>query len=58
MIFASSCMAPSGLDPLLNEGVSIRDLLTVVETLADYAPVVRNTDLLTEVTVLPPGKPS
>jgi flagellar biosynthesis protein FlhA len=36
------------LQNLLNEGVSIRDLLTIVETLADYAPVVRNSDLLTE----------
>ncbi len=36
------------LQNLLKEGVSVRDLLTVVETLADYAPGTRNQDLLTE----------
>jgi flagellar biosynthesis protein FlhA len=33
---------------LLQEGISIRDLLTICETLADYAPVTRDTDVLTE----------
>lgn len=33
---------------LLREGVSIRDMLTIVETLADYAPVTKDPDLLTE----------
>ncbi len=33
---------------LLREGVSIRDILTIVETLADYAPVTKDPDLLTE----------
>ncbi|MGK7346779.1 MAG: flagellar biosynthesis protein FlhA [Candidatus Nitrospinota bacterium M3_3B_026] len=33
---------------LLREGVSIRDLLTILETLADYAPVTKDTDVLTE----------
>ncbi len=33
---------------LLKEGVSIRDLVTIFETLADYAPITRDTDLLTE----------
>lgn len=33
---------------LLNEGVSIRDLATICETLADYAPTIRDTDVLTE----------
>jgi flagellar biosynthesis protein FlhA len=36
------------LQNLVREQVSIRDLLTVVETLADYAPVTKDTDLLTE----------
>ncbi len=36
------------LQNLLREQVSIRDLLTVVETLADYAPLSRDPDLLTE----------
>jgi flagellar biosynthesis protein FlhA len=36
------------LQNLLREGVSIRDLLTVVEALADYAPVTKDADLLTE----------
>ena len=36
------------LQNLLREGISIRDLLTVFETLADYAPVTRDTDVLTE----------
>jgi len=33
---------------LLKEGVSIRDLVTILETLADYAPVTHDTDVLTE----------
>ncbi len=36
------------LQNLLSEGVSIRDLLTIFETLADYAPSTRDTDVLTE----------
>lgn len=36
------------LQNLLKEGISIRDLLTVFETLADYAPTTRDTDILTE----------
>jgi len=36
------------LQNLLREGVSIRDLLTIFETLADYAPTTRDTDILTE----------
>ncbi len=33
---------------LLKEGVSIRDIVTILETLADYAPVTHDTDMLTE----------
>ncbi|MGL4798663.1 MAG: flagellar biosynthesis protein FlhA [Cellulosilyticaceae bacterium] len=33
---------------LLSEGVSIRDLVTICEILADYAPTMRDTDVLTE----------
>lgn len=36
------------LQNLLREGISIRDLLTIFETLADHAPVTRDTDVLTE----------
>ena len=36
------------LQNLLREGISIRDLLTIFETLADYAPTTRDTDILTE----------
>ncbi len=36
------------LQNLLREGVSIRDLLTIFETLADYATSTRDTDILTE----------
>ena len=36
------------LQNLLREGISIRDLLTIMETLADYAPATRDTDILTE----------
>lgn len=33
---------------LLKEGVSIRDMVTILETLADYAPVTHDADILTE----------
>jgi flagellar biosynthesis protein FlhA len=36
------------LQNLVRERVSIRDLLTIVETLADYAAMTKDTDLLTE----------
>ena len=36
------------LQNLLKEGVSIRDLLSIFETLADYATTTRDTDILTE----------
>ncbi|KSV60695.1 flagellar biosynthesis protein FlhA [Acetivibrio ethanolgignens] len=36
------------LQNLLSEGISIRDLITIFETLADYAPTTRDTDVLTE----------
>lgn len=36
------------LQNLLAEGVSIRDLLSIFETLADHAAVTRDTDVLTE----------
>ncbi len=36
------------LQNLLHENVSIKDLLTIVETLADYAPMTKDPDLLTE----------
>ena len=36
------------LQNLLKEGISIRDLLTIMETLADYAAATRDTDILTE----------
>ncbi len=36
------------LQNLLGEGISIRDLLTIFETLADYAATTRDTDILTE----------
>ncbi len=35
------------LQRLLKEGISIRDLLTIMETLADYIPLTKNVDLLT-----------
>ena len=38
------------LQNLLKEGISIRDLQTVFETLADYAATTRDTDILTEYT--------
>ncbi len=36
------------LQNLLKEGISIRDLLTILETLADYAQTTRDSDILTE----------
>ena len=33
---------------LLEEGISIRDLITIFETLADYAQTTHDTDVLTE----------
>ena len=36
------------LSKLLKESISIRDLVTILETLADYAPISRDTDMLTE----------
>jgi len=36
------------LAKLLREGISIRDLVTILETLADYAPITRDIDMLTE----------
>ena len=38
------------LQNLLSEGISIRDLLTIFETLADHAATSRDTDVLTEYT--------
>lgn len=36
------------LQNLLREGIAIRDMVTIMETLADYAPTTRDTDVLTE----------
>ncbi|MBW1708859.1 MAG: flagellar biosynthesis protein FlhA [Deltaproteobacteria bacterium] len=36
------------LQNLLRERVSIRDLQTILETLADYAAIIKDTDMLTE----------
>ncbi len=36
------------LQNLLSEGISIRDLLSIFECLADHAPTTRDTDVLTE----------
>lgn len=36
------------LQNLLMEGISIRDLITIFETLADYAPTTHDADILTE----------
>jgi len=38
------------LQNLLKEHISIRDLQTILETLADHAPVTKDTDTLTEYT--------
>lgn len=36
------------LSNLLREQISIRDMVTILETLADYGPITKDTDLLTE----------
>lgn len=36
------------LSNLLREGISIRNMVTILETLADYAGITRDTDMLTE----------
>lgn len=36
------------LSNLLREQISIRDMVTILETLADYGPITNDTDLLTE----------
>lgn len=36
------------LQNLLKEGISVRDLVTILETLADHAATTRDTDILTE----------
>ncbi|AHM56643.1 flagellar biosynthesis protein FlhA [Peptoclostridium acidaminophilum DSM 3953] len=36
------------LSNLLREGISVRDLVTIFETLADYGTVTKDTDILTE----------
>ncbi len=36
------------LQNLLKEGVSIRDLRSILETMADYAPMTQDSDILTE----------
>ena len=36
------------LQNLLKERISVRDLQTILEVLADYAPITKDTDLLTE----------
>jgi flagellar biosynthesis protein FlhA len=36
------------LSNLLQEGISIRDMETILETVADYLPTVKDTDLVTE----------
>lgn len=36
------------LQSLLREGISVRNLVTILESLADYAPLTKDTDLLTE----------
>jgi len=36
------------LQNLLREGISIRDLITILESLADHAVITRDTDVLTE----------
>lgn len=36
------------LQHLVREGISIRDLLTICETLADYAPMTKDPEILTE----------
>ena len=46
---ASQSMILKVLQNLLREGVSIRDLRTVLETLAEYGPTVKEPDALTEL---------
>jgi flagellar biosynthesis protein FlhA len=41
-------MVQKVLQNLLQERISIRDMLTIVETLADYAPLTKDPELLTE----------
>ena len=36
------------LSNLLKESISIRDMVSIMETLADYAPLTKDTDMLTE----------
>ncbi len=36
------------LSNLLKEGVSIRNMVTILETLADYSPITKDIDMLTE----------
>ena len=36
------------LSNLLREGIPIRDLSTIIETMGDYAPSVKDTDIMTE----------
>lgn len=36
------------LQHLVRERISVRDLLTIIETLADYGPITRDPDILTE----------
>jgi flagellar biosynthesis protein FlhA len=36
------------LQGLLNEGISIRDLVSIFESLADYLPITKNVDVLVE----------
>ena len=39
---------PTVWSNLLQEGISIRDMETILETVADYLPTVKDTDLVTE----------
>ncbi len=45
----SQSMILKVLQNLLREGVSIRDLRTILETLAEYGPTVKESDALTEL---------
>lgn len=44
------------LQNLLKEGIKIRNMLTILETIADYAGSVKNVDMLTEYVRQPLGK--
>ncbi len=44
------------LQNLLKEGITIRNMLTILETIADYAGSVKNVDMLTEYVRQPLGK--